>query len=266
MALPTRLRRATLRLEALEARALLAAGALDPTFGSGGNVATDLLGPASEYGRAVAVWDAGTPTDVSDDKVVAAGSAAVAGDLASVFAVTRHNADGTPDASFGTGGVVTTRFGAGAAVSVGVVVQAAGKVVVAGTYTTSTGSDVVLARYNLDGSLDAAFGTGGRVTTNLGSTEDFATRMTLDGSGRVVVVGATWTPLRGRDLAVVRYTTGGVLDTSFSGDGKVTTNLGAGDRVAGVAIQPDGKLVAAGTATLDPEFGSDFVLARYESE
>lgn len=46
----------------------------------------------------------------------------------------------------------------------------------------------------------------------------------------------------------------------------MTTNLGAGDRVAGVAIQPDGKIVAAGTATLDPEFGSDFVLARYESE
>src|SRR4051794_343805 len=56
-------------IECLESRALMAAGALDPTFGAGGKVTADLLAPGAEYGRAVTVWDAGTPTDIRDDKI-----------------------------------------------------------------------------------------------------------------------------------------------------------------------------------------------------
>ena len=140
--------RTRLRVEQLEERAVLSAGNLDLSFGTGGAVVTDLLSPAAESGTAVAVWDAGTPADPADDKVIAVGSYWTGG-TRSGFAVTRYNPDGTPDATFGTGGMVTTSFGPGDTGAAGVAVLADGRVVVAGRYDSAgddSGSDFALAR------------------------------------------------------------------------------------------------------------------------
>ena len=98
-----------------------------------------------------------------DGKVVAAGNS---GDH---FAVVRYNANGTPDTSFGSNGVVITTISKNSIDLIeGMVLQSDGKIVVAGVAGMGMAADFALARYNADGYLDAAFGVGGKVTTNSG--------------------------------------------------------------------------------------------------
>ncbi len=95
----------------------------------------------------------------SDGKIVAAGY--ISGHL---FALARYNADGSLDTSFGSGGIVTTLFSAFAGAN-SVAIQSDGKIVVAGGASNGGASKFALARYNQNGSLDASFGKGGKVTT-----------------------------------------------------------------------------------------------------
>jgi uncharacterized delta-60 repeat protein len=108
------------------------------------------------------------------------------------------------------------------------------------------------------GELDPTFGVGGKVTTDVTPKTDFVNGVTTQADGKVVVAGEA----RGK-FALVRYDTDGSLDTSFGGDGKVTTNFSPHtDYADGVAIQADGKIVAAG---ISGEGGSNprFAVARY---
>jgi uncharacterized delta-60 repeat protein len=134
-------------------------GALDATFGSGGEVILRGLTGPNQTAPAVALQ--------SDGKVIVAGSAPGASGLD--FVVQRYDTDGSLDTSFGGSGTVDTAFaGADAqadAQAVGVAVPGDGGIVVAGTVHTASGSEFGLARYNSDGSLDTTFGTGGLVTT-----------------------------------------------------------------------------------------------------
>jgi uncharacterized delta-60 repeat protein len=124
------------------------------------------------------------------------------------------------------------------------------------------------------GDLDPTFGTGGRVSTDYGGDFEEGRGMARQNDGRIVVAGESLNPdpsqPTGRDFAVVRYLTDGSLDPSFGGDGKVSTHLGRSFEIAfDMALQPDGKVVAAGTAgqaasITEPVF--DFALARYNRD
>ena len=113
------------------------------------------------------------------------------------------------------------------------------------------------------GDLDTSFDSDGKVTTEVGSTDDFARSVAIQSDGKIVAAGfssngSDW------DFALVRYNTDGSLDTSFDSDGKVTTAIGSGDdHAVSVAIQSDGKIVAAGYSN-----GSnwDFALVRYNTD
>ena len=84
------------------------------------------------------------------------------------FGLLAFNADGSPDTSFGTGGKVTTDISGCASDARAVAILANGKIVVGGTLCVGTsGSDFALVLYNSDGSVDATFGVGGIVTTDL---------------------------------------------------------------------------------------------------
>jgi uncharacterized delta-60 repeat protein/uncharacterized repeat protein (TIGR01451 family) len=228
-------------------------GSLDPAFGTGGKVRTDFAGGSDQaYGVVVQ----------PDGRIVAAGG------TGSVWELARYNPDGTLDVTFGIGGKVTTDFGlfpfewAHA-----VVLQPDGKIVVAGTATPQPGPfDFAVARYNLNGTLDTTFGTGGKVTTDLappfGST-DFAYAAALQADGKIVVGG--FSSGNGLDFALVRYTANGSLDGTFGSGGRVLTNLGGDqDEVHALALQPDGKIVAAGKSGNQCCLGSfSFALARY---
>jgi uncharacterized delta-60 repeat protein len=116
-------------------------------------------------------------------------------------------------------------------------------------------------RYNTDGSLDTSFDTDGKVTTAIGASYDFVSSIALQSDGKIVVAGY-FVNGDNYDFALVRYNTDGSPDTSFSGDGIVTTAIGAGsDSVTSIALQSDGKIVVAGHTYNGSN--DDFALARY---
>jgi uncharacterized delta-60 repeat protein len=232
---------------------ILAAGDLDLSFGTDGKVTTDVK-IAFDTGQSVVLQ--------SDGKIVVAGFA-VNPDATFDFALVRYNSDGSLDSSFGTGGKVTTDF---STVDYGrsVALQSDGKIVVAGF----TNNDFGLVRYNSDGSLDTSFGTGGKVTTDFNGDYDDGYSVTVQSDGKIVVAGrARGSNNINDDIALVRYNSNGSLDTSFGTGGKVTTDFnGSTDFGQSVALQSDGKIVVAGEAFTPGVYGSDFALARYNSD
>jgi uncharacterized delta-60 repeat protein len=181
-----------------------------------------------------------------------------------ILAAPAHAAPGDLDPSFSGDGIVTTPVGTGDDQVNGVRVQSDGKIVVAGTTDNGFAApdDFALVRYTSSGALDSSFGSGGKVVTSISSSEDRGQAVAIHTDGKIVVaghslIGGDW------DFALTRYTTAGVLDGSFGSGGKVTTHFGgvADDFVYGLAIQGDGKIVAAGSSNAG---GTDaFALARY---
>jgi uncharacterized delta-60 repeat protein len=217
-----------------------APGDLDASFDSDGKVTTDFGGLDEALGVAIQ----------PDGRIVAAGQSG--GD----FALARYNRDGSLDTSFDGDGKVTTDFGSPFDLALGVAIQPDGKIVAAGT----SGGDFALARYNRDGSLDTSFDGDGKVTTDFGALDAALGAPAIQPNGRIVAAGYT---SAGGDFALARYNRDGSLDTSFDGDGKVTTDFGSPfDQAEGAAIQPNGRIVAAG---FNSAIG-DFALARYNGD
>jgi uncharacterized delta-60 repeat protein len=177
----------------------------------------------------------------------------------------RYNPDGTLDSTFGTGGQVTTDFGAGQVDEAHTLIVQGSQLVAAGTGSSlASGFDFALARYNSDGTLDPGFGTGGTVTTDMGVgfNLDEVRGLVMQGS-KLVALGATYTG-SSWDYGLARYRANGTLDPSFGTRGKVITDFAGGtDSAYALAMQADGKLVAAGDA--DTGFGPHFALARYRA-
>jgi uncharacterized delta-60 repeat protein len=229
-------------------------GSLDTSFNGTGKATADFS--KLDYGRSVAA--------LSDGKIVVAGDAAH-GD-GRTFAVARFNANGTPDISLNKTGKVITDFGGAKAEARGVAVQSDGKIVVAGFASTDGTEKFALVRYNLDGTLDTSFGGTGKVLTLIGISGSNASGVAVQGDGKIVVAGyAINNSGRARDFAIVRYNGDGSLDTSFAGNGKVTTAVNDEDgHCEALALEKDGKIVAAGfvsTATT-----SDFAVARFAAD
>ena len=228
-------------------------GTLDSSFGSAGKVITDLGGV--DAGEAVTIEP--------DGKIIVVGGSSVAGDRN--FAVVRYNTDGSLDTSFGSGGIVMTDLGSDDDIAWSVVLQEDGKIILGGhSHTGGTAYRFSLARYNTDGSLDTGFGSGGIVTASLSdATNSEATSLAIQPDGKIIAAG--YANFSGSDdFVVVRYNSDGSLDTSFGSSGIVTTDFSGAthdDIATTVALQSDGKIIAAGQA--DNAGVTDFALARY---
>jgi uncharacterized delta-60 repeat protein len=215
-------------------------GSIDTSFGNSGKVITPVGSKGNDSARAVAVQ--------SDGKIVVAGSSEQAG-TGLDFALLRYNANGTLDTSFGNGGKVVTDFGGDSDRAWALLIQADNKIVVGGEAnfgSATTGVDFALARYNADGSLDAGFGNGGKVTTPLKSNAgtDVVRALalqTVDGEARILAVGGEG------DFLAARYSASGTLDASFAGSGKIVGlfNASIGGARA-VTVLPSGEAVLAG--------------------
>lgn len=217
-------------------------GALDTTFDTDGMVTTP-FGTDNDQAKAVAIQ--------TDGKIVVAGWAGnqLTGQLD--LAVVRYNTDGSLDATFDGDGKVITVIGGAFTFSVGsaMVIQPDGKIVVAGYSGSDPNYDYAVVRYNTNGSLDTTFDSDGKVTTDFNGS-DRAHAVALQPDGKIVVTGDN----QSGDFGLVRYNANGSLDTTFDGDGKATVSVSAGSDVAySLAIQADGKIVAAGPA--DGNFG-----------
>ena len=214
-------------------------GALDTTFGTGGKVTTTIGG--GDQGKAIAIQ--------SNGKIL------VVGDDSNDFKVVRYNTDGSLDTSFDSDGKVTTDINGGFDDGQSVAIQSDGKIVVAGMGRVGLNENFAVVRYNTDGSLDTTFDTDGKATTDIGTnTTDKANAVAIQSDGKIIAAGTS-----NNDFAIARYTATGALDTTFDTDGKATTDIGTSttDTANAVAIQSDGKIIAAGTSN------DDFAVARY---
>ena len=178
----------------------------------------------------------------------------------------------TLDYTFGIGGSVRTDMSGGGDGISDMVIQPDGKIVAIGGANGGTPRFGV-ARYNPDGSLDSAFGTGGKVTTIIpgqfgGYGQPLAVALQAD--DKIVVVGTAYisSATSARDYVLVRYNANGSIDSSFGPNGMVFTDFaGNADYASDVLIQPDGKIIAIGRSYfINSEQYFDFSLARYNSD
>ena len=165
-----------------------------------------------------------------------------------VFSAGAHAAPGDLDPTFSGDGKQTTDFQFGVSRAAATVRQPDGKIIAVGSVLrTESGDntyhDFALARYNPNGTLDTSFSGDGKQTTDFGFRGDEeASGVALQADGKIVAVGHDGSG----HFALARYNTDGTLDTSFSGDGTETTDLGGTAQASGVALQADGKIVAVG--------------------
>lgn len=218
-------------------------GSLDPSFGSGGRVMTEVHALALQR----------------DSKIVVVGAAGA-------FTLARYNADGSLDVSFGTGGTVTTQLGRVDAAG-DVVLQPDEKLVVVGKTFNGRSIDFAMVRYNPDGTLDHRFGSRGKVTSDfcahrieeryaeqIGTGSIFGGwRVRLQADGRLVVAGTPSDSLCS-GAVMFRYDVDGGLDATFGKNGRVTTGT-----LSNPAIQNDGKIVVVGAVE------RSFAVVRYNT-
>jgi uncharacterized delta-60 repeat protein len=277
-------------------------GSLDTNFGNGGKVSTNFNSNSLDEGLALALQP--------DGKFVVAGRTLVSQND-SDFALARYNSDGSLDSGFGIGGKVITPLFSNEDQANSLAIQQDGKIVVAGkTLTSSLNADFALARYNIDGSLDTSFGTGGKVLTDFFGDFDQATTLLIQSDGKIVAAGSAGgffafaryntngSPdntlnTNGQSIyfsifgeigaivkqndgkiiaagqvtsgsptvfAVTRFNNNGTLDSSFGNGGITLTDFGGDSWATAVALQPDGRIVAAGIST-----SNNFGIARYQN-
>lgn len=236
-------------------------GALDSSFNGTGIAVYSNSSVQSEMCMAIKLQP--------DGKIVLGGYSGTPGVFGWHFTVIRLNADGTPDLTFGVSGRQTIPIADAFDNGMSLALQPDGKIIVAG-YTSTVAApknNFSMARFLANGSADASFGIGGKVITAIGASDDYARAVSVQMDGKIVLAGQTVASSR-LDFAIVRYNSDGALDTSFNATGKVITDVsmeGRDNMANDMVIQPDGKILVAGTAAKlagSYEY-TDFALARY---
>ena len=174
---------------------------------------------------------------------------------------------GDLDVTFGVDGVLRTNLGGSYDWAYAVAVQPDGRILAAGVSDALGTYDFALARYTSTQQLDPTFGNGGVVTTDFGNSSDWAYALALQPDGKIVLGGMS-TASGSKDFALARYNGDGSLDPTFGEGGLVTYAIRrtTTDIIHGIAVQPDGKIVAAGvtfedSVSLRPH--GDFMAARF---
>lgn len=252
-------------------------GSLDPAFGNGGIAETQFFDPLVTNFEAIAA------IVIQPDGKILCGGTAAANVRNSVdynrydFALARYNPDGSLDTTFGTGGkLLTDIFSTRADVITSLALLPDGKFIAAGfsgaPQTPIIRSDFVVARYNSNGSIDTTFGTSGMVVTDFANDSDVASSLAIQPDGKLIVGGFAYnTASRSDDFALARYNANGSLDSAFGSGGKVlidlsnsVTNDPGDDLMTSMALQPDGKILCAGSGELNRQTtASDFMIARF---
>ena len=257
-------------------------GTLDKSFGKANDGTPDgvvdySLGAGDDVATAVAVQP--------DGRIVVAGYH-VDGNSKNIF-VMRVNRDGSLDKHFGADagkdgtpdGVVNVSLGDGDDIARGIALEADGKIVVVGGTVKGSSANIVVARFNRNGSLDKSFGADGGndgtpdgfVSLDLGEGDDVANGVAIQRDGKIVVAGSH-RDSKSANVIVARFLKNGGLDKGFgksddgTPDGVVSESLGDGDDVArAVEIDAKGRIVLAGTTTAK-DGSSNIVVARMKPD
>ena len=201
----------------------LADGSLDPTFGNGGIVTTDVGNPVDNFEGAMSV-------KVQNDGKIVVGGQSSTTEFEAVFSLARYNSNGTLDSSFGTGGKVTTAIYSFGDSLYEIQLQSDGKILAVGSTYDGSQSKLALVRYTSSGALDTSFDGDGKVVTNLiGTYAQEGKSVVVQPDGKIVVGGYTIISNLDanafQEFAVVRYNANGTLDTSFGDAGVVLTEV-----------------------------------------
>jgi uncharacterized delta-60 repeat protein len=228
-------------------------GILDNTFSSDGMVKTS-IGGIQDFGISVAIQ--------SDGKILQGGYSYNGSNFD--FALTRYNSNGTLDTGFDIDGIVTTDFAGLYNEGRTVVVQADGKILLAGVTYNGSNYDFAMARYNPDGSLDDSFGVLGKVKTDISGSNDYVNSIIIQPDQKIIVGGTSYNGSE-EDFTVARYNSDGSLDLSFSSDGITTIDFtNSIDTGISLSLQDDGKIVFGGWTGDYPS--SDFALVRLNED
>ncbi|MGI8892309.1 MAG: T9SS type A sorting domain-containing protein [Bacteroidia bacterium] len=225
-------------------------GTPDNSFGTGGFVLTSIEAAATIY----------TMVLQPDNKIVVAGST-----LDSIinvkFALARYNSDGSLDLNFGANGIITTDFGnTNYEVCHSLALQPDNKIIAAGYF----GNILAVVRYNTNGSLDNNFGNAGIVTD---SNLPGAVGVGLQSDGKIVVAGQVVVPTYDYGYSITRFNTDGIPDSSFGTGSNIIVDIRQGNDYAQcLIIQPDNKIIVAGSSRDGPSIPADFTLIRLTSD
>ena len=228
-------------------------GAQDVSFSADG-AATAAIGAGNDRTGGMAIQ--------SDGKIVVAGYSHNGTNYDA--ALLRFRANGTPDSGFGEAGQLVAPLGTANDYARATAIQANGTILVAGDGFNGSNSDIIVARCTSVGFLDSSYGTGGKTTVTFGATAgEMARAIAIQPDGKAVIAGFTDGGTVHDKFALVRLTTTGALDNTFGTGGKVSTSInGNDDQAAAIALQPDGKILAAGLTTL-ADGTTDFAIVRY---
>jgi len=199
-----------------------------------------------------------------DGKIVAGGQSS---DQSGVrFALARYNTNGTLDSTFSTNGIQKNKPNWFGQIN-SIVLQPDGKILAAGNVWNGRNNDVAVARFNIDGTLDSAFGTDGKIQTDLENSEEVGKSIAIQGDGKIVVAGSYFN-FSNTDFIVIRYDASGMLDASFHNNGILTINAGGNDDASAVALQADGKIVIAGSTylTQGDNLNTNMAVARLNTD
>ncbi len=220
-------------------------GSLDATFGIGG-IAMNSIGLIYSKTRDVEIQD--------DGKIVAVGHFND-GDDDHTF-VTRFNADGSVDNSFGNNGAATLDVAANDDSFLAVCIQPDGKILAAGfTYEINQENDVLVVRYNTDGTLDNTFGNGSGIYLHNFNTNDIITDLVLQPDGKILTAGGAY------NFELARLMTDGSKDFSFGVDGVVNTPVGNYSNSEVLCLYGDNMVVVGGSAHDGSEY--NFAVTRH---
>jgi uncharacterized delta-60 repeat protein len=243
-------------------------GSSDASFGSGGVVTSHILSQSTD--KSAMYHLALQP----DGKILACGGVTHAtpeGATQGGGVVLRYNADGSPDNTFASGGVLIFDQSAGGSGATiydtvsDVRIEPDGKIIAAGrSYRNTNAPNTFLMRLNSGGTLDSSFGTNGIAATNFYPITMPQIRRQLDGK---YLVGHTDNGVN-RDFQIMSFNNNGTTDTSFNSSvhpGFTETDFGGSDDYAwAILLQPDGKVILGGSATIfSPQMQAPFALARY---
>lgn len=229
-------RQRKLSLEFLEGRALLATGEIDLTFGQNGQVSTEFNDSAILSKRAYGI------AAQSNGSIVTVGEGAIV----------RYLPNGTIDTSFGNAGRVPFPGYAR-----GISMSSNDSFLVFGGTSETSSTEMRIARYVSDGTLDPSFDTDGIANIPFLAGYTSAHAITTQANGRIVLVGVT-----NGQAAAARLLPSGALDSSFDGDGKWVRDFGGYSVANGVSLQADGKIIVVGTGRDVGSFQQSSLIVR----
>lgn len=214
-------------------------GTLDNSFGTSGKVLT-AVGSQDDAINAIALQ--------ADGKIVATGFTENSGNNNRKMATVRYSTNGILDPSFGSAGKVITVIGTNDMANA-IKIQPDKKIIIAGYTNASVGNNAAMVRFDTLGVLDATFGNSGVAILSGGGISS----MVLQPDGKIVTVKSN-----GASTVLVRYSSTGSVDNSF------ISTASSGTFFSDIALQSDGKIVAAGEY-FNTNWNVDFVVARYHS-